>query len=51
MRKTAEHTPARKKTEALRNVRAFVASYLKGKNGQEALKRNKPFAIAFAKAL
>ena len=40
-----------KKTDALRNVRAFVAAYLRGKNGQEALKRGKVFAHAFERAL
>lgn len=45
--KTQDH----KKTQPIRNIRAFVHSYLKGENGQKSLKNNKPFALAFAKAL
>jgi hypothetical protein len=40
-----------KKQEVLRNIPAFIRAYLKGKNGQELLARNKPFAVAFAKAI
>lgn len=40
-----------KKEQTIRNVRAFVTAYLKGKNGQAALKANKPFAKAFSKAV
>lgn len=40
-----------KKEQAIRNVRAFVRAYLNGKNGQAALKANKPIALAFQEAV
>jgi hypothetical protein len=40
-----------KKEQTIRNVRAFVGAYLKGKNGQAVLKANKPLAHAFKRAV
>ena len=40
-----------KKEQAIRNVRAFIRAYLKGKNGIQALKANKPIALAFERAV
>lgn len=40
-----------KKEQPIRNSRAFVRSYLNGKNGQQALKADKPLALAFQRAV
>lgn len=40
-----------KKEQPIRNLRAFVRAYLNGKNGQTALKANKPIALAFQRAV
>lgn len=40
-----------KKTTAIRNVRAFVRSYLKGKNGARHLKARRPLAAEFERAV
>lgn len=49
--KQSKNSREGKKSERLRNIAAFVRAYLGGKNGQEALRRHNPFAIAFAKAV
>lgn len=40
-----------KKQETIRNVAGFVRAYLNGKNGQAALRANKPLAVAFERAV